>query len=118
MEKAILRREQDILDRLENVKRLIEMETTVVTAIGARQYIGYCMVNRNGQRIGSSVDDLLHDLQEEIQLQLLSIAALCYGDNPDLGEPYPMLEWRVSETDEHSEDKFRDMWHECLQWNT
>lgn len=117
MNKAILRREQDILDRLENVKRLIEMETTVMTADGAKKYMGYCMVDRNGQRIGSNIDDLLHNLREEIQLQLLSITALCYGDNPDVGEPYSTLEWKESKTDEHSEDKFWDMWHECLQWN-
>ena len=36
-----LRREQDILSRLENVKRLIEMETTLMTAEGAKKYAHY-----------------------------------------------------------------------------
>ena len=112
-----LRSEQDILSRLENVKRLIEMETTLMTAEGAKKYAHYYMVDRDGQRLGSGVDDMIHDLRENIQLQLLSIVALCYGDNPDVGEPCPMLEWKSSNTEEHSEDKFRDMWQECLMWN-
>lgn len=85
--KSRLRREQDILDRIENVKRLIQMETTLLTAEGAGNWSGYCMVDRKGQLIGSkAVDNLLHDLRDTIQLQLLSITALCYGDNPDVGE--------------------------------
>ena len=82
---ARLRQEQDILDRIENVKRLIQMETTLLTTEGTQMYSGYCQVDRNGQRLGSSVNNLLNDLREKIQLQLLSITALCYGDNPDLG---------------------------------
>ena len=117
MDKSRLRREQDILDRLENVKRLIEMETTIMTANGAKRYASYCRVDSNGKRLGSRIDDLLHDLQEEIYLQLLSITALCCGDNPDIGEPYPMLEWKQSESGKHSSDKFYDMWKECLEWN-
>ena len=113
MDNSRLRREQDILERLENVKRLIQMETTIMTANGAKKYAGYCMVNRDGLKIGT--DDLLHNLRDEIQLQLLSITALCYGDNPDVGEPYPMLEW-TNMLDENSEDKFRDVWNECLGW--
>lgn len=115
---ARLRQEQDILDRIENVKRLIQMETTLLTTEGAQTYTGYCHVDRNGQRIGNNICDLLHDLRETIQLQLLSITALCYGDNPDLGEPCPMLEWHKNgEYEEHPEDKFRDTWKECLIWN-
>ena len=117
IEKSRLRREQEIFDRIDNVKRLIQMETTIMTANGADQYARYCMVDRNGQRVGNGIYDLLHDLREKIQLQLLSITALCNGDNPDVGEPDAMLEWKCSETDKHSEDKFRDMWEECLQWN-
>lgn len=113
MDNSRLRREQDILDRLENVKRLIQMETTIMTANGAKKYVGYCMVNRDGLKIGT--DDLLRNLRDEIQLQLLSITALCHGDNPDIGEPYPMLEW-VSGLDENAEDKFRDVWEKCLKW--
>lgn len=116
MNKSILRRKQDILDRIENVKRLIQMETTIMTANGAKKYANYCMVDRDGKRLGSSTDELLDDLRDEIQLQLLSITALCYGDNPDVGEPYPMLEW-VRGLNEHAEDKFRDAWKECLIWN-
>ena len=116
MNDSRLRREQDILERLENVKRLIQMETTIMTANGAGQYANYCMIDRNGQKIGGYGNNLLNDLREKIQLQLLSITALCYGDNPDLGEPDVMLEWKQSNTNEHSEDKFRDMWDECLGW--
>ena len=111
-----LRREQDILDRLENVKRLIQMETTLLVSEGARQWCGYCHVDRHGNRIGSTVDDLLHNLRDEIQMQLLSLVALCYGDNPDVGEPAPMLEWKT-DNDFVSEDRFREVWDECLIWN-
>lgn len=111
--KSRLRREQDILDRIENVKRLIQMETTLLTAEGARNWSGYCMVDHKGQLIGSkAVDNLLHDLRDTIQLQLLSIVALCYGDNPDSGEPVPTLEWT-----EGMEDTFRDAFKKCLNWN-
>lgn len=115
MDKSILRREQDILDRLENVKRLIEMKNTIITANGAKKYARYCMVGKDGSRIGSHRNDLLYDLRDEIQLQLLSIVALCYGDNPDIGDPYPMLEW-VRELDENAEDKFHNVWEQCLRW--
>lgn len=115
-EGAERRREQDIIERLDNVKRLIEMEHTVLTANGAMGFCRYCNVDREGKRIGSSVDDLLHDLRGEIQLQLLSITALCYGDNPDIGEPVPMLEWN-RDNDYVSEDRFRDVWEQCLIWN-
>lgn len=110
--KSRLRREQDILDRIENVKRLIQMETTLFTAEGAEMWKRYCFVDSKGQRIGSSINGLLHDLRDTIQLQLLSIVALCYGDNPDLGEPVPTLEWT-----EKMEDTFRDAFKKCLNWN-
>lgn len=113
---ATKRRESDILDRIENVKRLIEMENTIMMTEGAKKYAGYCQVDRNGQKIGNCTDNLLHDLRSEIQLQLLSITALCYGDNPDVGEPCPMLEWKHPDG-YNAEDKFRDTWEECLQWN-
>jgi hypothetical protein len=116
--KSRLRREQDILDRIENVKRLIQMETTLLTADGAETWKRYCPVDSKGQRLGSFIDDLLHDLRDTIQLQLLSITALCYGDNPDVGEPVPMLEWNTSlEGEEHPADVFRDAWDKCLIWN-
>lgn len=117
-EKAILRREQDILDRIENVKRLIQMETTILTAHNAKEYAAYCMVDCNGKRIGYICDNLLGNLRAEIQLELLSIVALCYGDNPDIGEPMAMLEWQKNgEYEDHPEDRFRDVWEECLGWN-
>lgn len=112
---ARLRQEQDILNRLENVRRLIQMETTLLTAEGARQWCHYYAVDRDGKRF-SAVNDLLHDLRDEIQVQLLSITALCYGDNPDVGEPTPMLEWKHNEGF-CSEDRFREVWDECLMWN-
>lgn len=113
-----LRREQDIMERLENVKRLIQMEKTILTVNGAERFCRYCMVDREGKRIGRPSNDLLSQLRDEIQLQLLSIAALCYGSNPDIGEPVPMLEWNMSiEGDKHPEDKFREVWEECLIWN-
>lgn len=115
--KARLRREQDILDRIENVKRLIQMETTLLSSEGADQFINYCRVNNAGQRIGSQWSNyLLNELRGEIQLQLLSIVALCYGDNPNVGEPMPMLEWK-SNSDVNTEDTFRDTWEQCLAWN-
>lgn len=115
---ARLRREQDILDRIENVKRLIQMETTLLVGEGCRHYGRYYFTDRDGKRIGNVTDDLLHDLRAEIQLQLLSITALCYGDNPDVGEPVPMLEWKMRATAEkHPEDIFRDAWDKCLIWN-
>ncbi len=110
------RRETDILERIENVRRLIEMETTLLTSEGSEKWCRYCMTDRDGKRIGSSIDDLLHSVRGEIQLQLLSIVALCYGDNPDVGEPVPMLEWKQN-TDFCSEDRFREAWDECLLWN-
>lgn len=107
-----LRREKDILERIENVKRLIQMETTLLVSNGASMWCRYCMTDREGKRLGGVSDDLLRSVREEIQLQLLSIAALCYGDNPDVGEPIPMLEWKEGMCDE-----FRDTWEKCLMWN-
>ena len=112
-----LRRERDILDRLDNVRRLIEMETTLLTVEGARMWCGYAMVDRHGNKCGGLSDDLLHDLRDTIQMQLLSITALCYGDNPDVGEPFPMLEWKTTEGNGHPADEFHDMWDKCLTWN-
>jgi len=111
-----IRKEQDILDRLENVKRLIEMETTLLTVDGASIWCRYSQCDRDGKKIGNIADDLLHDLRDEIQMQLLSLVALCYGDNPDVGEPAPMLEWKT-DNDFVSEDRFREVWDECLIWN-
>ena len=111
-----LRREADILERMDNIRRLIQMETTLMIS-NQHRWRRYCMVDGNGKKIGLVNDDLLHDVRSEIQLQLLSIVALCYGDNPDVGEPMPMLEWNMStEQDEHPEDKFRRVWEECLIW--
>ena len=105
-----LRREQNILDRLENVKRLIQMETTLFTANGAGYFASYQRTDREGKAFGSK--DLISELRDEIQLQLLSITALCFGDNPDVGEPDAMLAWN-----EGSIDKFYDALKECLSWN-
>ena len=117
--KSMLRREQDILDRLENVKRLIQMETTLMTPEGAGHWRGYCWVNNKGQIIGDKMsNNLLKELREQIQLQLLSITALCNGDNPDVGEPVPMLEWNTSNNEgRHPADVFHDVWEKCLIWN-
>ena len=112
-----LRKEAEILERLENAKRLIQMETTLLTAHGARMWCRYQMTDRDGKRVGLSIDDLLHDVRGEIQLQLLSIVALCYGDNPDVGEPFPMLEWNQRAEGFCPEDRFREVWDECLSWN-
>ena len=113
-----LRREKDILDRIDNVKRLIEMEGTLLTVDGARRFASYSMTDRNGKRLGDISDTVLNQLRDEIQLQLLSITALCYGSNPDVGEPTPMLEWNMDIKDErHPADKFRDVFDECLRWN-
>ena len=113
--KAILRREQDILDRLENVKRLIQMETTLLTAEKAGIWCAYRLSDRENKAHGGL---LLSELRDEIQLQLLSIAALCYGDNPDVGDPVPMLEWNGGCVDgEHPADAFHAMWDKCLIWN-
>lgn len=113
---ARLRREKDILERIENVKRLIQMETTLLTAEEARMYCTYCRTDRDGKRLGRPGDDLLHNLRDDIQLQLLSITALCYGWSPDIGEPAPMLEWKSNE-EFCSADRFRDVWEECMTWN-
>ena len=110
-----LRREKDILTRIENVKRLIEMETTLMTGIGTRQWIGYKAVDKSGQAYSHT--NLLNEVREEIQIQLLSITALCYGDNPDLGEPYPMLEWASEVDGENAHDVFHEIWDKCLYWN-
>lgn len=105
-----LRREQDILDRLENVKRLIQMKTTLMTSKGAEQWRHYCWFDFHGQRIRD--DYLLGEVEEEIEIQLLSIVALCRGDNPDIGEPMPMLEFNAE-----MYDRFFDVWDDCLHWN-
>lgn len=110
--KSRIRREQDILERLENVKRLIQMETTIETTIGGN-FGGYFKVDREGKKYPGQ-NDLLHELRDEIQLQLLSVVALQYGDNPDIGEPAPMLEWKDNGG---TEDDFREMWEKCLTWN-
>lgn len=116
--KARLRREQEILDRIENVKRLVQMETTILTTHNAKGYATYRRADRDGKRIGYICDDLLHDLRDEIQLELLSIVALCYGDSPDIGEPMAMLEWQLNgDYKDHPEDRFREVWKECLGWN-
>lgn len=113
-----LRREKDILDRIDNVKRLIEMEGTLLTVDGARQFASYSLTDRDGKRIGDTTNTVLNQLRDEIQLQLLSITALCYGCNPDVGEPTPMLEWNTDIDDErHPADKFQDVFDECLRWN-
>ena len=112
---ARLRREQDILDRLDNAKRLIQMETTLMTADRCGRYRSYKPYTlKENQAFGNN---LLDSLREQIQMDLLSIVALCYGDNPDIGEPVPMLKWRQPVSGEHPEDKFRAMWDECLEWN-
>ena len=119
-QKSRLRREQDILDRIENVKRLIQMENTLLTSAGCEGFTQYKPVNRNNEVFGNP---LINELRDNIQMQLLSIVALCYGDNPDIGEPVPMLEWNenydISEIDlnEHPADLFHDVWKQCLQWN-
>ena len=115
---ARLRREQDILDRLENVKRLIQMEKTLLTCKGVDRYIGYKDYVRKDNTVFGN--ELLSDLRDVIQRQLLSIVALCYGANPDVGEPMPMLEWNVNakfENGEHPADRFWDVFDECLYWN-
>lgn len=113
--KAILRKEQDILDRIENVKRLIQMEYTLLTSEGCGLYGSYHLVARDGNKCS---DMLIHELRDSIQLQLLSIAALCYGDNPDIGEPVPMLEWNMNiDDDEHPSDVFWDEFRKCLVWS-
>ena len=114
--KAELRREQDILDRLDNVKRLIQMEYTLLTANGCELYRGYKnYVRKDDTAFGNH---LINDLRNKIQLQLLSITALCYGDNPDIGEPMSMLSWNYDNSEQgHPEDRFREMWDSCLEWN-
>lgn len=107
--KAMLRREQEILDRLENVKRLIQMECTLQTANGAEMWGRFRGSSSDGKSYG---DDLIHSCRDEIQLQLLSIVDLCWGNNPDMGEPTAMLEWA-----DGGEDDFRDMFEKCLRWN-
>lgn len=118
MEKlSMLRREEDILERIENVKRIIQMENTILTAKGLYDCSRYYQVTRDGKKLGD--ESLLDKVRDEIQLQLLSIVALCYGDNPDIGEPMPMLEWNYSNSsqNENVKDMFRDMFEKCLQWN-
>ena len=103
-----------IIDRLDDVKRLIQMENTLLTASGIYHYRRFRLTSQDGQQIG---DDLIHSLRDEIQLQLLSIVALCYGDNPDLGEPSPMLEWVDTVDSQNAQDVFREVWKKCLIWN-
>ncbi len=104
--KARLRKEADILDRIDNVKRLVQMETTLLT-VDNGSWNRYRNANNKGEAFGKN---LLDDVRDEIQLQLLSIVALCYGDAPDVGEPFPKLEWQ-------DEDTFREVWRDCLEWN-
>lgn len=71
----------------------------------------FVRTNKDGHQIVS-------ELRDEIQLQLLSIVSLCYGDGPDCGEPCPMLEWSSDiKGEENAEDRFRRVWEECLEWN-
>lgn len=114
-ENEYFRREQNILERLESVKRLIQMETTLMTS--AQWYSDYRKTDRAGKVIGDISNTLLNDLRDDIQLQLLSVTALCYGDNPDLGEPFPMLEWTSEVDGKNSYDTFHDVWDKCLIWN-
>jgi hypothetical protein len=107
--KERLRREQNILDRLEGVRRLIQMETTLMTTEGAKRFRGY--------RLADNGSPLLNEVRYEIQVQLLSLVALCYGDNPDIGEPGAMLEWSGEVDGEHPEDYFRRTFNACLHWN-
>ena len=107
--KERLRREQNIIDRLEGVKRLIQMETTLMTTEGARRFLRY--------RFSECGRPLLNEVRDEIQVQLLSLVALCYGDNPDIGEPGAMLEWGGEVDGEHPEDYFRRAFDACLHWN-
>ena len=111
------RRLQDILERIENIKRLIIMEHTLMTGIGVGHWRGYKAVDSKGQAFKHQ--NLLDEVREEIRLQLLSVTALCDGDNPDLGEPYPMLAWANSPKDsnEHPADILWNVWQECLTWN-
>lgn len=113
---ARLRREQDILERVDNVRRLIQMEFTLEISEGCGLYSDYKpYVRHDNTAFG---DRLIDDLRDEIQRQLLSITALCYGDNPDIGEPMPMLEWKInSASKKNPKDIFRDVWDECLEWN-
>lgn len=106
--KERLRREQNLLDRLEGVKRLIQMETTLMTTEGTKRFRG-CR-NADGR-------PLLNEVRYEIQVQLLSLVALCYGDNPDIGEPGAMLDWGGEVDGEHPEDYFRRTFNACLHWN-
>lgn len=110
-----IRREQDILDRLDEVKRLVMMENTLLTTKNAKPWCHFIRTDKDGHQIGG---DLLSELRDEIQLQLLSIVALCYGDGPDCGEPCPILEWNPNiKGEENAEDRFRRVWEECLEWN-
>ena len=93
------------------------MKTTLMTAEDASNYGSYKWYSRSdGKAFGA---ELIYDLSEVIQLQLLSIVALCNGDNPDLGEPCPMLEWQSmsNKQKKHPADRFYDVWKECLRWN-
>ena len=111
---ARLRQEQDILNRIDNVKRLIQMETTLLTCDGCSLYPQYQLSDREGKAFS---DTLINNLRDKIEMQLLSITAICYGKVPDMGEPMPTLEWKQSDTDQHSADKFWDAFEECLAWN-
>lgn len=107
---GILRKEAEILSRIDNVKRLIQMETTLAAAYGTWNWSRYCLVDREGSRIGNA--DLMQEIRDEIQVQLLSITAMCHGDYPDICDSFPMLEFKRG-----CEDKFRETWDECLAWN-
>lgn len=110
-----LRREQDILGRIENVKRLIQMETTLLSNENNHYWSAYTLNTRDGETISNK---LLNEVRDEIQMQLLSILAMCYGKNPDMGEPVPVLEWNTdADVEGHPSDVFWDTFEKVLQWN-
>ena len=61
-ENATLRREREILDRLENGRRLIEMEATITTVTGAKRFCSYMMTDRAGNKLSKI---LLTELRDE-----------------------------------------------------
>lgn len=110
-----LRREQDILARIENVKRLIQMEGTLLINDNNHCWSRYTLIGRDRREISNM---LLDELRGEIEMQLLSILAMCFGKNPDTGEPAPMLEWNTdADVDEHPSDAFWTMFEKVLRWN-
>lgn len=114
----LLRKEQDILDRLENVKRLIQMDYTLRTVSGCEQYGSYREWHRGDEKaIGQP---LIRELDDTIELQLFSIIRLCNGDGSDCGEPMPMLTWNMNYNGEHNKHPSDAMWalmQECFVWD-